>query len=318
MPNVLDIDPVRALAKRASARIADDAIAKRYEKLAIDRLLRDPRNFRPVRESELASAPAWAREAHARGEVVSVYKSNRGIAARMHTVARRLADTCKVAMTEPSTQPDDHAAIEAARKFLAKIARANFDTAARKALAFSRLLENWEGSLDALDVCPAQSIVLLRGRVWHRITSLVELRKVGREFHNCLARTTRTGSYGSMLANGRSQFWVLRDLEGKGLIVAMAPAPLATKFMEVKAPGNAHVRADNPDLVELGIAIGVKPPPPPPPPPQGPPPSGLRRTDIPSGLMELLAQLQQPCRCDLCQPRASPRRPRLRQRTTTP
>jgi hypothetical protein len=314
LPNVLDIDPVRALARRAGARIIDETIAKRYEKLAIDRVLKDPRNFRPIRESELASAPRWAREAHARGEIVSVYKPNRGVCARLHTVGRRLADACTVAFTEPNTQPDDHAAIEAARKFLAKFTRTDFETAARKALDFSRLLAGWEGNLDAKDVCPAQTIVLLRGRVWRRITSVVELRKVGREFHNCLARTTRTGSYGGMLASGRAQFWVLRDLEGKGLIVAMAPAPQATQFSEVKGPGNAYVRADNPDLVELGIAIGVKPPPPPPPPG---PPSGLRRADIPGGLMDLLAQLQRPCRCNLCVPRSQPR-PRLRQRTSTP
>lgn len=315
MPNVLDIDPVRALAKRASARIADEAIAKRYEKLAIDRVLKDPRNFRPIRESELATAPSWAREAHARGEIVSVYKTNRGVCARLHTVGRRLADACTVAYTEPSAQPDDWAAIDAARKFLAKFMRADFETAARKALGFSRLLASWESNLDAQDVCPAQTIVLLRGRAWHRITSIVELRKVGREFHNCLARTTRSGSYGGMLVSGRAQFWVLRDLDGKGLIVAMAPAPQATQFTEVKGPGNAHVRDDNPDLVGLGIAIGVRPPPPPPPPSR---PSGLRRTDIPMGLMELLAQLQQPCRCNLCVPRAAPRPTRLRQRSTTP
>jgi hypothetical protein len=314
LPNVLDIDPVRALARRAGARIIDETIAKRYEKLAIDRVLKDPRNFRPIRESELATAPSWAREAHGRGEIVSVYKANRGVCARLHTVGRRLADACTVAFTEPSKQPDDYAAIEAARRFLARFARADFETAARKALDFSRLLASWENDLDAQGVCPAQTIVLLRGRAWHRITSVVELRKVGREFHNCLARTTRGGSYGGMLVSDRAQFWVLRDLEGKGLIVAMAPAPQATQFTEVKGPGNAYIRADNPDLVELGIAIGVKPPPPPPPPG---PPSGLRRADIPAGLMDLLAQLQQPCRCNLCVPRSQPR-PRLRQRTSTP
>lgn len=313
MPNVLDIDPVCALARRAGARIADEAIAKRYEKLAIDRVLKDPRNFRPIRESELASAPAWARQAHARGEIISVYKANRGVCARLHTVGRRIADTCTVAMTELSTQPDHHAAIEAARKFLAKFTRANFDVAARKALDFSRLLASWETDLEAQQVCPDQTIVLLRGRTWRRITSVAELRKVGREFHNCLARTTRTGSYGAMLVAGRAQFWVLRDLEGKGLIVAMAPAPEATQFSEVKGPRNAPVSADNPDLVQLGIAIGVNPPPPSPPKPPTAPSYG----EIPPGIVDLLAQLQQPCRCNLCVPRFAPR-PRLRQRTAAP
>jgi hypothetical protein len=312
LPNVLDIDPVRALARRAAARITDEAIAKRYEKLAIDRVLKDPRNFRPVRASELAGAPGWAREAHARGEIVSIYRANKGVCARLHTVGRRLADACTVACTDLRTQPDDRAAIEAARRFLATFKRADFETAARKALAFSRLLESWRTDLDVEAVCPAQTIVLLRGRAWHRITSLVELRKVGREFHNCLSRATRAGSYGGMLVAGCAQFWVLRDLEGKGLIVAMAPAPQATQFTEVKGPGNAHVRADNPDLVELGIAIGVTPPPPSP-----PPTAGARFGEIPPGIVDLLAQLQQPCRCNLCAPRFAPR-PRLRQRSAAP
>ena len=94
----------------------------------------------------------------------------------------------------------------------------------------------------------------------------------------------------------------------------MAPAPHATQFSEVKGPGNAHVSVDNPDLVELGIAIGVKPPPPPPP---GPPPGGARFGEIPPSIVDLLAHLQRPCRCNLCVPRFAPR-PRLRQRSTTP
>lgn len=314
MPNVLDIDPVRALARRAAARIVDETIAKRYEKLVIDRVLRDASNFRPIQEAELASAPGWARQAHARGEVVSVYKPNRGVCARVHTVGRRIADAYTVAMTEPDTKPTDRAAIEAARKFLTKLSRANFDVAARKALVFSRVLAGWEENAEAQELCPAQTIILLRGRAWHRITSVIELRQVGREFGNCLARTTRTGSYGGMLASGRAQFWVLRDLQGKGAIVAMAPAPQATQFTEVKGPGNAPIRADDPDLVELGIAIGVRPPPPPPLPP---PPRTPRYGEIPPGIVDLLAQMQQPCRCDLCVPRFAAR-PRLRQRSAAP
>lgn len=287
MPNVIEIDPLRALAKRASAKIGDAAIAKRYERLALDRLLKNPRNFRPALESELEIAPDWARAAVARGETVSVVKPNGGAAARVHKVARQIADACKVAATEQSARPDDAAAIASARKFLAKFSRANFDTAARRSLEFSRLLASWEDDLDASVVCPAQSLVLLGARAWHRITSVAELRKVGREFRNCLARTTRVAAYGGMLTQGLAQFWVLRDIAGAGLIVAMAPAPEATHFTEVKGPRNAVIQPDHRDLVQLGIAIGVKPPPPTPP---LPPASGSRR----GSLVALLEQFEWP------------------------
>jgi hypothetical protein len=288
--NVLCIDPVRALAKRASDRISDKAIAARYQRLAFDQLLKDPRNFRPAFSNELADAPEWAKQAHCRGEAVSVFKSNRALAARIHSVARRLEATCRVALAEPAKHPGDAAKINDARQFLAKLGRADFDTAARKALIFARLLEVWEDHNDAAPVCPPRTIVLLNARAWHRVTSVRDLRAIGREFSNCLARTQRTGGYGGMLVQGCAQFWVLRDRHGKGLMVAMAPAPLATHFMEVKRPRNASVELGDADLVQLGHAIGIRPPPPPPPPPP----------HAPAGVLALVLQAREFCPCDLC------------------
>jgi hypothetical protein len=289
--NVIDVNPLRALAKRASDRIADRATAQRFEKIAFDRLLKDPRNFRTARKSDIDNAPAWAREAHARGEELSVYRSNGALAARLHTVARRVAEAFAVAQTPITQRPDDSAAIAEAVEFIAKFSRMNFDAAARKALAFARVYADWKEQDDAMRVCDAQSLVLLSARVWHRITSVTELRKVGAEFRNCLARTTRDSAYGSQLARGTAQFWVLRDMDGAGRIVAMAPAPFATHFLEVKGPNNVPVRSDDADLMQLGVLIGVRPRTPEPSPPSGP-----------MSLLPPLASLMQPCRCTLCYP----------------
>ncbi|MEZ5959394.1 MAG: hypothetical protein R3C30_03065 [Hyphomonadaceae bacterium] len=306
MPNVIDINPLRALAKRASERIGDRAVAQRFEKIAFDRMLKDPRNFRPARKHDLDNAPEWAREAKANGEELSVYRANGALAARLHTVARRIGDACVVAMTAESKRPDDAAAIREAREFIAKFGRVNFDTAARKAIAFSRVLACWKEQDDALSVCDAQSLVLLGGRIWHRVTSVTELRRIGIEFHNCLARTTRESAYGSQLARGAAQFWVLRDLRGSGLIVAMAPAPLATHFLEVKGMNNVPIRSDDEDLLQLGVLLGVRPRTPEPPLPPSP-----------AAAASALAALAQPCRCTLCYP-PSARRPRLRRSVGAP
>lgn len=295
MFNVIDVNPIRALAKRASDRIRDPALAQRFEKMAFDRMLKDARNFRPARKSDIDNAPAWAREKLANGEELSVYRSNGALAARLHTVARRVEDARIVASTPENKRPDDAAVIAEAREFVAKFGKMNFDTAARKALTFARTHAHWIEQDDALKVCDAQSLVLLGGRAWHRISSLTELRAVGAEFRNCLARTTRDSAYGSQLYRGMAQFWVLRDMEGKGLMVVMAPAPLATHFLEVKGPNNIAIRSDDHDLLQLGILIGVRPrtPEPPRPPPSTPP-----------GLAAALAALTQPCRCTLCNPLA--------------
>jgi hypothetical protein len=274
--------------------------------MALTRLLRDPRNFRLATQAEIARAPKWAKDAHARGEPLSVVRNNRAVSVRMHLVARRLADTCKIAAAELAKRPDYVATISAARKFLAKLGNANFDVAARKALSFARIHEIWEAEAESLAVCPAQSLVLLGGRVWHRVTSVAELRQIGVEFGNCLARSTRSSAYGTLLMYGRAQFWVLRTIEGKGLIAAMAPAPNATQFTEVKGPLNAPVQRDNPDLVQLGILIGVRPPPPKPEPPRTPP-----------GIAAAVLAARAPCRCTLCQP-SYVRPPRLRRSSTAP
>lgn len=310
MPNVIDIKPLRALAKRASERISDPAISERFERLALDRLLHDPRNFRAARKSDLVNAPEWAKTAAARGEEVSVYRANGALAARMHTVARRLDEARVVASTDPTERPDYIEEIADAREFIAKFGRVNFDTASRKALTFSRVYGCWQESDDAISVCEAHTLALLGGRAWHRITSVVELRKVGEEFRNCLARTTRTSAYGSQLAQGRAQFWVLRDLaSGRGLIVAMAQAPLATQFIEVKGPNNIPVRSDDESLLQLGILIGVRSTTPEPPPPSPP--------GSPRAVAALLTAALEPCRCALCMPHL--RRPlRLRRSVGAP
>lgn len=294
MPNVIDITPLRALAKRASGRISDQTVAKRFERIAGDHLLQDPRAFRPARQSDIDKAPAWAREAAARGEELSVYRSNSALAARLHTVARRVEDACRVAGAVPAQRPDDTIAIAEAREFIAKFGRLNFDAAARKALVFARIVECWRERDETMRVCDAQSIVLLGGRIWHRISSVTELRTVGNEFRNCLGRSARSAGYGAQLAQGRAQFWVLRDVAGNGLMVAMAPAPLATHFLEVKGPLNTPIRGDDADLLQLGVAIGVRPRS-----PEPPPPAPNR------ALASLLAVAMQPCRCSLCDPRAA-------------
>jgi hypothetical protein len=280
MPNVLDAEPMRAFVRRAGGKIADDKVAARFQRMAFERLLDDPRNFRPAAPAELEAAPDWARQAQARGEDIVVFTLHRGAASRLRGVARRLADACKLAAAlEEATRQRDIAAMAAARDFLDKIDRASFEVAARKALYFSRQLASWTEDRDAEPACAAQTCAATQGRVWERITSVGALRAVGREFHNCLARATRSGSYGGMLRCGLAQFWVLRDAAGEGLIVAMAPAPQAAHFGEVRGPRNAPINCEHPDLVRLARFIGIPPadPPPPPTPPDAAALEALRR-----------------------------------------
>lgn len=266
MPNVLDAEPIRAFVRRAGAKIADEKIAAQFERIAFKRLLEDPLNFRPARPAELESAPDWARAAHARGEEISVFKLSRGAALRIHGVARRLAHTCKLAAYDCADRPRDATIIAAAREFLDKFERAKFEVAARKALFFARLYATWIDDGDNDPLCPAQIVLSGSGRVWRRVTTMAELRAVGREFCNCLARASSGSAYGGHLRRSQAQFWVLRDSEAAGLIVAMASAPHAVVFSEVRGPRNAHVSADNTDLRRLASAIGIYPPTPPPPP----------------------------------------------------
>lgn len=268
MPNALDAEPVRLSAGRAAALIPDAAVAARYQRLAVAYLFADERNFRPAQAGELASAPPWAGEAHARGEEVSVFKLHPSAAARIRMVARRLALTCALAAVDPQTHRAYFAAIVAAGVFLRKFERANFDVAARKALYFSRVYATIEDERDAVELAPAAEIAATAGRVWRRVRSVSELREIGREFHNCLARTARYASYGGALHRGAAQFWVLRGPGGAGLIVAMAEAPTPKRFGEVRGPRNAVVSGDSPDLAVLARALGFEQPGPTPPPPR--------------------------------------------------
>ncbi len=264
MCNVLNAKPLRDFAHRAATRIPLQHVAKRFERLVYDQLRRDARNFRPARLVEIETGPAWARTAYAEGQVISTARLNPGVATRMHKIARQLANTCALAIST-AKRPADAAIIAAASAFLERLDRASFDVMALKAAYFSRTLADMLASDDEEMCCEASVVQATCGRYWRRIASVAELRATGREFRNCIARTPREGSYGGMLRHGTAQFWVLRDESGEGRVVAMAPAPFATSFTEVRGPGNAHVNLEHPDLVRLARAIGVRPSSPPPP-----------------------------------------------------
>lgn len=303
MPNVLDIEPLRAVAQRASLKIGDAKLAERFVTISLDWMLQDARCLRPATAAEIACAPDWTERALARGESLSAYERNAGVSAHLNRVAQRLADTRAVAAAAPRERL--HAATHAlaARHFLSKLDRMNFETAADQALRFSRVLRRWRDDDAERTVCEPQTLCLLGGRVWRRVTSVAELRRTGAEFGNCLARTTSVSAYGARLARGQAQFWVLRDHRGKGLIVAMAAAPQATHFLEVKGPRNAPVLDQNPDLVKLGLAIGV------------PEPLFPAQPLMPAVMTPGMLEMRGPCRCPLCEPVFA--RPfRLRQRNT--
>lgn len=266
MPNVLDAEPMRAFARRAAGKIADKKIRERYEKMVFDRLMADSRNFRPALQAEIDEAPSWARAAQDRRDVLCVFKLHRSASTRLHNVARRIELTSMLAAMALEKHPRAAAAINAAREFLEKFERASFEIAARKAYNFARVFESWSDDRDAQSVCADAFVRASMGRMWRRVTSVAELREVGREFRNCLARTAREGSYGGMLTRGIGQFWVLRDPNGVGLMVALAPAPAATHFLEVRGPRNARVSASHVDLMLLAAALGMPSDPPPPPP----------------------------------------------------
>lgn len=267
MPNVIDVEPIRAFAHRAAARISNDTVRARFERLAFERLLNDERSFRAAREHEIAAAPDWARRAIARGDAVVVFAVNRAAAQRIHNVARRLADACCVASADAGAHAGYGAYIAAAIDFVQKFERVNFEVAARKALLFSRVRLAWQSDGDSKLVCSAETVAATQGRTWSRICSISELRVVGRELVNCLSRAANTSSYGGALAKGHGQFWVLRDHRGAGLIVAYAARVTPTHFSEVKGPRNTPVSPDNPDLLRLADALGMKPRTPPRPPP---------------------------------------------------
>ncbi|MEQ1618279.1 MAG: hypothetical protein ABL883_08045 [Terricaulis sp.] len=261
MPNVLDVAPVRMFAARAAALIPNPSVAERYEKLTFARMLADERNFRAATLWDMKRAPSWAQDAHARGELLSVFRLHPGAAGRVRTIARRIARACSLAALDPVQFETHLAAIAAAGVFLDKFARADFDTASRKALILSRLYAIVEDDL----VCetPAVEVPGTDGRLWRRVRSVSELRQTGREFHNCLARTPRHASYGAMITRNTAQFWVLRDAAGLGLVIALARLSDPARFTEVRGPRNAPVAHDNQDLALLASALGIAPPSPP-------------------------------------------------------
>jgi hypothetical protein len=269
MPNVLDIEPLRAFARRVAAKIADKRIAARFERLAITRLLQDQRNFREATDHDLKDAPEWTRFARFRGDPIAVFKLDRGAGQRLHNLARRLEYTRKLAALDVAVRPASVAHVNAAREFIDKLERADFETTRRKAYHFARLLDFCADTEDSKHVCPARRLQMTSGRYWERITSVNELRGVGREFGNCLARTTRTSVYGGGLYRGERQFWVLRESNDVGRIVVMVDAPRATALMEVRGPRNSRISPANADLMLLARVLGIRTPPPPPSPPPG-------------------------------------------------
>lgn len=289
MPNVLDTEPVRAFARRAAAKIADERIAARFERLAITRLMQDARNFAAATEAHLRDAPNWAHQARGRGETISIFKLHRGAAQSLHNLARRLDATRQLAALDLAQSPNRAVYVSAAREFIDKLERADFATTRSKASFFARLHVLCSDTSDSERVCPEQTLLSTSGRRWLRVTSVSELQAVGREFRNCLARTSRNSLYGRGLYRGERQFWVLRDAEGVGRVVVMADAPRATALMEVRGPRNGRISSVDPDLLRLSRALGLRPPPPPP----SPPP-----------VMARLQLRDLPCRCLLCSPPA--------------
>lgn len=253
MHNVLDAEPVRQAARRVAKKVQVEKVARRLEKVAFERLLADPNNFRLADDAELDAAPAWARRAEKRGEQLYVCALSRGAILAMHRVARELSLTCALAAMAPAPTAEDGRLIEAAREFLHKIDRAGFDLIARKARMFAGQYERLAAVAHPL--CEPGQVGATEHRTWRRITTLAELRTLGRELTNCLARTTETSAYGGKLKNGQAQFWALRDQRGVALMAAMAPVGEAHDFSEVKGPRNAPVSRNNPDLKCLAKAI---------------------------------------------------------------
>lgn len=264
MPNVLDAEPARAFARRAGAKIDDERIRARFEKLAFDRLMADARNFRAATEADMRKAPAWAQCVAARGEDLFAFKLSRSASVRLHNLARWLQATSALALADTARHRHLRGVIQDARAFVTKIERASIDVIGQKALRFARAQSRMDKDEDFEPLCPAQVVAGAAGRIWSRVTSVAELRAVGREFRNCLARTSHGVHYGAGLRWGLRQFWVLRDAAGGGLIALMADAPTATHFIEVRGPRNTQPRGYAADLARLGAAIGIAPNNPPP------------------------------------------------------
>lgn len=286
MPNVLDAEPLRVMARRAGRKIDERKVRERFERLAFELLLSDPRNFRLAADAEIDAGPDWAQRAVARGEAVSVCALHRGATQRVHALARQLAATCKLAAADASLRSHQAHLIIAARAFLARVDRANLEVTTQKARHFSRLWSELDDIGDFDSLCTAAIVEVTQRRVWRRVTSLAELRSVGREFRNCLARAHRDCPYGHALCSGAAQYWVLRDGDGGGLAAVKVSMPELGFFDEAKGPRNGSVSAYRLDIALLARAIGLDPDPPP-----SSPAGGAART-------------ARPCRCVGCMPRA--------------
>lgn len=255
MPNVLNPEPARALAARAAAKIGDLRIADRFERIVFGEALNDPTCLRLADGDDINRGPAWAPAALARGEYLYVFRLSRSASTRFHGVARRLEQTCKLAQTD--LDDANASAVILARGFLHTFERADFQSIARKTKYCARIYNNANFGDDDKACCEARSIICANGHVWRRLTTIADLREAGRKFDNCLARTTQGSTYGRRLRRGAAQFWTLTDQSGAPLIVAMAPAPHAEWFNEVRGPHNAHIQHDDPDLLSLARAIGI-------------------------------------------------------------
>jgi hypothetical protein len=288
MPNVLDSEPLRAFARRAALKIEDEKVRARFERLAFEQLLTDVRNFRPANSAEIEAGPDWARRAALSGQALAVFQLNRSASAHLHLLARRLATTCKLAAADASKRRHQQHMIGAARAFIGKIERANFDVTADKARLFAGAWSDLDADGDFDLLCEARAVPSSCGRTWFRVTSVAELHSVGREFRNCIAHMATENTYSHGLRCGLRQFWVLRDRDGVGLVLAMADAPLATQFLEVQGPRNSSIRAYRLDLARLSAAIGLRP------------------SDPPSSPAGAAARRPPPCRCQRCRPRAAP------------
>lgn len=276
MPNVLSTVPIGELAERLAAAIPHPAAAARFAKMARDQLFNDERNYRPLTARELKRAPDWAKQAVEDGATVDKFVANRSAVARLRRVAKRLGAICADIDRHTHTNPAP-AVMPVLREFIVKLDRASFETVERKVLMFEFEREEREAQ-EIVDkpLYPAVEIYASPGRTWRRILSLGELWRVGREFHNCLARASRHNpGYAQRMTHNAAQFWVLRDRAGVGLMVAMASV-LDQRICEVRGPRNAIIAHDDPDLRQLALARGLLRPhdplePPPAPRPPRPP-----------------------------------------------
>lgn len=262
--NILDAAPIDAMARRMAAKIPLEGPAARIARLIFEYLSADLRNFRNATAVELLTAEPWARREIAAGRPVLVFASNRASAARVRRFAEAVRDTCAevdhLTALEPIT-PREEELKRAAADFIAKLDRASFETIELKARMFARgYTRRQEDKRAARRLCADEEVFSSPGRVWRRITSVADLWGVGKEFGNCLTRASRHGGgFSRRMTEGDAQFWVLRDQNGKGLMVVMIYM-LERRIAEARGPRNAPVFADDPDLAALARAKGFKAP----------------------------------------------------------